>query len=169
MLEIVEVALMASILGFALLAVEARKPIKGIVLICIMNAIIGIIYWLLNSPLVAMFNMLVYVGALAALFLTTASLVGFTKVLNVRGRFRILGLVTTTMVAVTFLFLLLTEPFSMQPTTNPGELVPPNISKIMSAVSEILWSQRGPDMIAKAIVLVTAITCCILILGKKEE
>jgi NADH:ubiquinone oxidoreductase subunit 6 (subunit J) len=167
MSEIAEIALLASILGFALLAVEVRRVLYGIVLICSMNALIGVLYYFLASPFVAMFNVLIYVGALAALFLITASLIGLTKVLE-RGRVRILGLVVTAMVGITLLFLILAEPFPMFQAVDSSKLVPPNISEIISAVSNFLWSERTPDLIAKAIVLVVATACCVFILGKEE-
>jgi NADH:ubiquinone oxidoreductase subunit 6 (subunit J) len=168
MSEIAEIMLMASILGFALLAVEVKRVIHGIVLICSMNALIAIVYVLLDSPFVAMFNILIYVGALAALFLITASLSGPPEVLE-GGRVRILGLVVTAAVGIALLFLVLTEPFPMSQIGSSTGLVPPNFSDIMDSVSAFLWSERAPDLVAKAVVLVAATVCCVFILAKEED
>lgn len=162
------VVLMVSILSLALIAVEVKRVLIGIVLLCIMNGLIGVMFWLLYSPFVALFTVLIYVGALAALFLTTASLVGKGAIIDVKGHARLLGVITSLLLALILVFTLATEPFPIYSPADPSTLIVPDIPNIISAVSHFLWSKRAPDLFAKALVLISAIACGIYILGKRE-
>jgi NADH:ubiquinone oxidoreductase subunit 6 (subunit J) len=162
------IALMVSILSLALMAVEVKRVLIGIVLVCTMNGLIGVMFWLLYSPFVALFTVLIYAGALAALFLTTATLVGQSTILDLRGRSRILGLIPSILVAAILIFTLVTEPFPIYSPTDSSDLIAPEISNVIGSVSRFLWSKRAPDLLAKALVLVSAIACGIYILGKRE-
>jgi NADH:ubiquinone oxidoreductase subunit 6 (subunit J) len=164
----VSIALMVSILSLALIAVEVKRVLIGIVLLCIMNGLIGVMFWFLYSPFVALFTVLIYVGALAALFLTTASLVGQETILDLKGRARSVGLITSLLVAALLIITLVTEPFPIYSPTDSSDLIAPEITEIISSVSRFLWSERAPDLLAKALVLVSAIACGIYILGKRE-
>ena len=166
--DLASIALMVSILSLALIAVEVKRVLLGIVLLCVMNGLIGVMFWLLYSPFVALFTVLIYVGALAALFLTTASLVGQATILDLKGRARSLGLITSLLVGALLVFTLVTEPFPIYSPTDSSDLIAPEISDVISAVSRFLWSERAPDLFAKALVLVSAIACGIYILGKRE-
>lgn len=167
--DFVALVLMVSIFCLALIAVEAKNVLIGIVLLCIMNGVIGVFFWLLHSPFVAMFTIMIYVGAFAALFLTTASLVGQRTSIDVKGRSRLFGVITSLLVAGILVFTLVTEPFPMYTPTDSSDLILPEITNVISAVSLFLWSERAPDLFAKALVLVSAIACGIYILGKREK
>jgi len=61
-------------LGFAILTVELKDILHSILSFCGMCITIGVIYWTLNAPYVAVFQLLVYAGAIVALFIATVML-----------------------------------------------------------------------------------------------
>jgi NADH-quinone oxidoreductase subunit J len=67
--------LFALTIFFALLTVEFKSIIRAILSFAAMSILIGGIFWLLGSMLVAFFQILVYAGAVVVLFLITTMLV----------------------------------------------------------------------------------------------
>lgn len=59
---------------FALLTVELRDILYAILSFCGMCVAIGALFWLLNAPYVAVFQLLIYAGAIVALFIATVML-----------------------------------------------------------------------------------------------
>jgi len=60
----------------AIAAVEASKLVQAVGSLAVMFICIGIIYWLVLAPYVALFHMLVYAGAVIILLVVTAMFVG---------------------------------------------------------------------------------------------
>ena len=58
----------------ALLTVEVKDILYAILSFCGMCILIGIIFWTLNAPYVAIFQLLVYAGAIVALFIAAVML-----------------------------------------------------------------------------------------------
>ena len=58
----------------ALLTVEVKDILYAILSFCGMCILMGIIFWTLNAPYVAIFQLLVYAGAIVALFITAVML-----------------------------------------------------------------------------------------------
>ena len=58
----------------ALLTVELKDILYAILSFCGMCILIGIIFWTLNAPYVAIFQLLVYAGAIVALFIAVVML-----------------------------------------------------------------------------------------------
>jgi len=58
----------------ALLTVELKDILYAILSFCGMCILIGIIFWILNAPYVAVFQLLVYAGAIVALFIAAVML-----------------------------------------------------------------------------------------------
>ncbi len=63
-------------LAFALIALEAPRLMQAILGLAAMFICIGLIYWLVLAPYVALFHMLVYAGAVVILLATAAMFVG---------------------------------------------------------------------------------------------
>lgn len=72
--ELPQIALMGLTLAFAFLTVELRDILYAILSFCGMCIAIGAFFWLLNAPYVAVFQLLVYAGAIVALFIATVML-----------------------------------------------------------------------------------------------
>ncbi|HML03268.1 MAG TPA: NADH-quinone oxidoreductase subunit J [Candidatus Bathyarchaeia archaeon] len=58
----------------ALATVELRDILHAIISFCGMCITIGALYWLLDAPYVAVFQLLIYAGAIVALFTATVML-----------------------------------------------------------------------------------------------
>jgi len=61
-------------LAFAILTVELKDILYAILSFCGMCIVIGAVFWVLNAPYVAVFQLLVYAGAIVALFIATIML-----------------------------------------------------------------------------------------------
>ncbi|RLG97861.1 hypothetical protein DRO19_05195 [Candidatus Bathyarchaeota archaeon] len=59
---------------FAILAVELKDILYAILSFCGMCITIGALFWILNAPYVAVFQLLVYAGAIVALFIAAVML-----------------------------------------------------------------------------------------------
>jgi len=59
---------------FAILTVELKDILYAILSFCGMCFLIGIIFWTLSAPYVAVFQLLVYAGAIVALFIAAVML-----------------------------------------------------------------------------------------------
>ncbi len=64
--------LLATLLAF--LAVEAKKILYAVISFSGMCIAIGALFWVLNAPYVAVFQLLIYAGAVMTLFLATIML-----------------------------------------------------------------------------------------------
>ena len=58
----------------ALLTIELKDILYAILSFCGMCILVGIIFWTLNAPYVAAFQLLVYAGAIVALFIAAVML-----------------------------------------------------------------------------------------------
>ena len=58
----------------AFLAVELKKILYAVISFAIMCTAIGAIFWILNAPYVAVFQILIYAGAVVAIFLAAIML-----------------------------------------------------------------------------------------------
>jgi len=65
---------MFSTVALALLTVEVKDLLYAILSFCGMCVAIGAIFWLLNAPYVAVFQILIYAGAVVALFIAAIML-----------------------------------------------------------------------------------------------
>ncbi len=72
--DILQVALMILTVLLALLTVELKDMLYAILSMCGMCVSIGGLFWLLNAPYVAVFQLLVYAGAVIVLFIATVML-----------------------------------------------------------------------------------------------
>ena len=58
----------------AILTVELKDILYAILSFCGMCIILGVIFWILNAPYVAIFQLLVYAGAIVSIFIATVML-----------------------------------------------------------------------------------------------
>lgn len=72
--EIIQIILMAATVVLALLAIEAKTMLHAVIFFCGMCISIGGIFWLLYAPYVAVFQVLIYAGAVVAIFLAAVML-----------------------------------------------------------------------------------------------
>ena len=58
----------------AILTVELKDILYAILSFCGMCIILGVIFWILNAAYVAIFQLLVYAGAIVSIFIATVML-----------------------------------------------------------------------------------------------
>lgn len=72
--EVLQVALMIAAILLALFTIEARNILHAVIGFCGMCISIGGLFWLLNAPYVSVFQILIYAGAVVAIFLAAVML-----------------------------------------------------------------------------------------------
>ena len=73
-LEIMPMVLMVLVAIQAIITVEIKNILYSVISFCGMCITIGALYWLLSAPYVAVFQLLIYAGAVVALFLAALML-----------------------------------------------------------------------------------------------
>jgi NADH-quinone oxidoreductase subunit J len=72
--DILQLSLILVTLAFAIFTIELKNLIYAVLSFSAMCITIGAIYWLLNAPYVALFQVLIYAGAIVTLFLAALTL-----------------------------------------------------------------------------------------------
>jgi NADH-quinone oxidoreductase subunit J len=67
--EVLQVVLMIATVLLALFAIETKNILHAVIGFCGMCITIGGLFWLLNAPYVSVFQILIYAGAVVAIFL----------------------------------------------------------------------------------------------------
>ena len=74
MLEIIQIAILVITCILALLTVECKDLLYAIISFAGMSVCVGALFWLLNAPYVAVFQILIYAGAIIVLFIAAIML-----------------------------------------------------------------------------------------------
>lgn len=74
MLEVIQFVLLAVTCTLALLTVELKDLLYALISFAGMSVCIGALFWLLNAPYVALFQILIYSGAIIVLFIAAVML-----------------------------------------------------------------------------------------------
>ena len=74
MLEVIQFVLLAVTCALALLTVELKDLLYALISFAGMSVCIGALFWLLNAPYVALFQILIYSGAIIVLFIAAVML-----------------------------------------------------------------------------------------------
>ena len=72
--DMLQIALIILTVLLALLTVELKDMLHAVLCMCGMCISIGALFWLLSAPYVAVFQLLVYAGAVIVLFIATVML-----------------------------------------------------------------------------------------------
>ena len=72
--DLLQIALIIFGILLAILTIELKDMLHSILCFGGMCVTLGLIFWLLNAPYVAVFQLLVYAGAILVLFLATVML-----------------------------------------------------------------------------------------------
>lgn len=74
MFDLVQLMLLILAVAFAVVTIEVKDLIYAILFFCLMCISIGVFYWSLSAPYVAVFQLLIYAGAVVALFVVAVML-----------------------------------------------------------------------------------------------
>jgi len=159
---VVEVALIAFLIIFALLAVELKKLAYAVVSLGLMSTVLSIIFYVLYAPYVAVINLLVYAGAVIVLFLAVLSLMkpgeegGKEKKYDIIAEISGGGLFI--IIAVILVQVLITSYIGLQfvygKALNLPELV--SFQDILKNVAQSIWQVRVIDVLIQAMALFVA-------------
>ncbi len=72
--DVIQLVLLVAACIFAILTVELRDLLHTVVSLAAMAVSLGAIFWLLNAPYVAVFQILIYAGAVIVLFIAAVML-----------------------------------------------------------------------------------------------
>ncbi len=72
--EVLQIILMIAAVLLAIFAIERKNVLHAVIGFCGMCIIIGGLFWLLNAPYAAVFQILIYAGAVVAIFLAAIML-----------------------------------------------------------------------------------------------
>ena len=72
--DFLQITLLFFSVFLAVLTVELKDMLHAVICFCGMCVTVGTLFWLLNAPYVAVFQLLVYAGAMMVLFLATVML-----------------------------------------------------------------------------------------------
>jgi len=74
MFEALELALLAATCILAVLTVELKDLLYAVISLAAMSVSLGALFWLLNAPYVAVFQILIYAGATVVLLVAAVML-----------------------------------------------------------------------------------------------
>ena len=69
-IDFIQILLIVVTIVFAILTIEIKDMLRAIVCLCGMGISIGMLFAILNAPYVAVFQLLIYAGAVIALFIS---------------------------------------------------------------------------------------------------
>lgn len=69
-IDFIQVLLIVVTIILAILTIEIKDMLRAIVCLCGMGFTIGMLFAILNAPYVAVFQLLIYAGAVIALFIS---------------------------------------------------------------------------------------------------
>ena len=72
--EVLQVALMIAVIVLAISAIELKSILHAVIAFAGMCIGIGALFWLLNAPYAAVFQILIYAGAVVTIFLAAVML-----------------------------------------------------------------------------------------------
>lgn len=148
---------------FALLSVELEDLMKAVWALFFMCVSIAGMFWMLGAPYVAVFQLLIYAGAIVILFLATIMFTGRDGGGKIERR-DFLG--TMASIVLGAIALLLFQRIGELPSVTVVEtaLVEADSKTIGQAMSAFLWNQRGLDIILQGIVLFASALCCLALM-----
>jgi len=163
-----QLVLLGATCGFALLAVELHDILHAVLALLAMSVCLAGLFWLMSAPFLAVFQLLIYGGAIVALFIVTVSLTG-ARARSARAARRdpvwVMGALTCLAVLVLVHTLIQLRPFeTLRYALLPPVFAEASPSIVTQQVSHFLWNYRGPDLIAQGFVALAAALGCIALL-----
>ncbi len=162
MADVALLALAVLTIGGAIAALEMRSLIYGSISLMGMLAGVAGLFFLLDSPFVALFQIVVYVGAIAVLILFTVMLVKreliFKKIEDPRRKWAGIGLMLVMMVALGAIIL----------DSGIREITTDEPAVDFRNIGEDFLTYYWPALVAMALILAGSVTGA-LVLAKRED
>ncbi|MFH0848278.1 MAG: NADH-quinone oxidoreductase subunit J [archaeon] len=175
MWEVLEIVLLATTCMLAVLTAELKDLLYAIIALAVMSISLGALFWLLNAPYVALFQILICSGATTVLLIVAVMLTR-KEVRTTKNRRRDWMSVAGTSLAIVLIIFILTMVFTTAfpifSATMFLQRFVESFGNVGQSVSRLLWGERPLDLIAQAfLVLASAASCSALLKlrSKKEE
>ncbi len=165
----------------ALLAVTSKNIVYAVIALLATNVSLGIAYYMMGAPTVALFQLAIFAGAVVVFFVITVML---TKGGNMTfdeddaPKFHmskliqlILSVVAVTILIGSWLTIDFGFPFNEYRSSDLVIIRTPIAAydAITSAVSQLLWGFRSMDLISQSFVILAAVICCIAMLKNERR
>jgi NADH-quinone oxidoreductase subunit J len=72
--DVLQLGLLVATCVFTVLTVESKDLLHTVIALAAMSVSLGALFWLLNAPYVAVFQILIYAGAVVVLFIAAVML-----------------------------------------------------------------------------------------------
>ena len=139
-IEIFHVAFAVLTVLLSFLAVELDDLFKSIIAFCLAEVSLAVVFYLIGAPLVAVFQLAVYAGAVTVLFLVTLHTIGGAAE---RPKTNIPSMVIALPLLVIMAFISI---FALSPLT-------PLQHDLRPTLETYLWTYRGLDILVQAFII----------------
>jgi len=167
------------VLVSALLAVTSRNIVYAVIALLSTNVTLGIAYYMMGAPTVALFQLAIFAGAVVVFFVITVMLTTGGDVefdddtvpwMNKKIQLA-LSILSVEVLAGVLLTQNIDFPFQKYASTALETLsfVPNSYDDITTAVSQFLWNNRGLDLVSQSFVILAAVICCIALLKTRSH
>ena len=179
MIEILFVLSLVLVSG--LLAVTSRNIVYAVLALLSTNVTLGIAYYMMGAPTVALFQLAIFAGAVVVFFVITVMLTSggdmkyedeSSPKMNktIQLALAIITVITLVGIGITSE---ISFPFKKYSSNLLESISIPieSYDTITNTVSQFLWGNRSLDLISQSFVVLAAIICCIAMLkaGGRNE
>ncbi|MEM3437146.1 MAG: NADH-quinone oxidoreductase subunit J [Nitrososphaerales archaeon] len=156
---LIHIGFLISLIFLAFLVVEVKDLLRALALFIMMSSVLSVIFYILGAPYIAVFQLAIYAGAIAVLFLATLH--------TTKGRVigKNLSSILNLILAILLPFIILTFSINIIDALN---MVNPPQSYPLEKSPFFLWTYRSFDIIIQGLLLLATVTAVIAILRKKE-
>ena len=167
------------VLVSAVLAVTSKNLVYAVVALLSTNVTLGMAYYMMGAPMVSLFQLAIFAGAVVVFFVITVMLttggdmeydVDPSPLMNKKTQLAISVLTVAGMITAA-LGLNLNFPYMeyASSTLESFSVSAGSYDGITAAVSQFIWQVRGMDLILQAFVILTAVVCTITMLKMRRE
>ncbi|MCP8309330.1 MAG: NADH-quinone oxidoreductase subunit J [archaeon] len=156
---LIHIVFLALLIALAFLVIEVKDLLRALALFIIMSSILSVIFYFLNAPYIAVFQLAIYAGAIAVLFLATLH--------TMRGRVLREKLNLVTILLLVGMLLAMVLAFSIN-LVEALRTITPSQGYPLEEAPYFLWTYRGFDIIVQGFLLLATVTAVTAILRKKE-
>ncbi len=163
----------------AVLAVTSKNLVYAVVALLSTNVTLGAAYYMMGAPMVALFQLAIFAGAVVVFFVITVMLttggdmeydIDPDPIMNKKAQFAI-SIIAVELMVVSVLSFSFKFPYMEYASSAIQSLSVDagSYDGIVEAVSQFLWQARGMDLIIQSFVILAAVICTIAMLKMRRE
>ena len=171
--------ILSLVLVSAVLAVTSKNIVYAVVALLSTNVTLGIAYYMMGAPMVALFQLAIFAGAVVVFFVITVMLTSGgdmeydldpSPLMNKKTQLAISAIAVEVLIAAA-LGLRIEFPY-MEYASSTSESISVSVGSydgIVAAVSLFLWQARGMDLVIQSFVILAAVICTIAMPKMRRE